>query len=165
MSRTLYDVPGPRTRRNAAVVGVVVTIALLLLAYRYVYRPLATAGQFSAAKWGSIVDPSDPNFPLLWRRFGVGLRNTLLAAVLAVAASLLLGSGLAGLRLQLRAFGQRRYRHLGAPLAPAARAATWLLNAVTRVFVETFRGLPVVIAIFFAARTLPQFGLDFGDLG
>ncbi len=39
------------------------------------------------------------------------------------------------------------------------------LNAVTRLFVEFFRGLPVLITIFFVARALPDLlGVDFDTL-
>ena len=161
---TLYDVPGPRARRRATVLSGLVALVLLAAGYLLIYRPLAAQGQFTAAKWGSLVDPSNPNFVLLWKRLGVGLRNTLAAAGLAVVASLLLGTGLAVLRTRLRAQRQRRYPRLGATLAPVARGLTVLLDWLARAGVETIRGLPVVIAIFFVARSLPQFGLPLGDL-
>jgi glutamate transport system permease protein len=44
------------------------------------------------------------------------------------------------------------------------RVVTVMLNAITRVFVEFFRGLPVVITIYFVARGLPDFGVDFDTL-
>ena len=44
------------------------------------------------------------------------------------------------------------------------RAVTVVLNAITRIFVEFFRGLPVVITIYFVARALPEFGVDFETL-
>jgi glutamate transport system permease protein len=161
---TLYDAPGPRARRRALILSGLVALVLIAGGYLLIYRPLAAQGQFTAAKWGSIVDPSDPNFVLLWKRFGVGLRNTISAAGLAVAASLLLGTGLAVLRTLLRAERRRRYPRLGVRLAPVARGLAWSLDWLTRVCVETVRGLPVVIAIFFVARGLPQFGLPLGDL-
>jgi len=161
---TLYDVPGPRARRRATVLSGLVALVLLAAGYLLIYRPLAAQGQFTAAKWGSLVDPSNPNFVLLWKRLGVGLRNTVAAAGLAVVASLLLGTGLAVLRTRLRAQRQRRYPRLGATLAPVARGLTVLLDWLARAGVETIRGLPVVIAIFFVARSLPQFGLPLGDL-
>ena len=58
-----------------------------------------------------------------------------------LSSTLLFGTGLAMLRVQLAELRTRRQFGV-APLA-------WLLTAVTRVFVEWFRGAPVVITIFF----------------
>jgi glutamate transport system permease protein len=157
MSQTvLYDAPGPRTRRITIVVSVAAGLLLLFVGYRYAYRPLAAEGEFSAEKWGPLVDPNHELFGLVWSRIADGLKATLLAAVFAILASLLFGTGLAMLRVQLAELRTRRQFGV-APLA-------WLLTAVTRVFVEWFRGAPVVITIFFVWRVLPTFGLRPPDL-
>ncbi len=160
----LYDVAGPRGRRISLAVAAAVTLVLIAGLYLLVYRPLEQHGQFAATKWSAIVDPADPNFPLLWRRFGLGLRNTAVAAGLAVASSLVAGTGLGVLRLWLQSLRRHQFSGLGPAGAQLARSASWLLNGLTRFFIEVFRGLPVVITIFFVARGLPEFGADLPTL-
>jgi glutamate transport system permease protein len=164
MSRALYDPPGPRTRRIWSAVAAGVSLALVAGAYVLVYRPLAEHGQFALAKWGPIIDPHNQYFGLLWERFGLGVRNTLVAAAVAIVTSLLFGTALAVLRLQLQTYARRRYPSRPAVSAVVARGVARLLNGVTRFFIEIFRGLPVVITIFFVARGLPEAGLHLDDL-
>ena len=45
----------------------------------------------------------------------------------------------------------------------AARAEPSASSAITRVCVEVFRGLPVVITIFFVGSRLPAFGMTFDN--
>jgi len=160
----LYDIPGPRTRRITAVVSVLAGLLLVWVGYRFVYQPLADAGQLSMEKWGPLIDPNHELFPPVWRRLGQGLRATLLAAVFAILFSLLFGTLLAVIRMQLHALRQRRFPGLSAPMAWGLRGTTLGLNVITRVFVEVFRGAPVVITIFFVWRVLPQLGLRPPDL-
>ncbi|MPZ27580.1 MAG: ABC transporter permease subunit [Micromonosporaceae bacterium] len=160
----LYDVPGPRARRVTTIVSLLAGLALLVGAYFLVYRPLADAGELSMDKWGPLIDPGNELFGQVWRRLGDGLRATLLAAVFAIVFSLLVGTLLAVLRLQLRQLRTRRYAGLSRPLALAARGLGTGLGWLTRVFVEVFRGAPVVITIFFVWRVLPELGLRPPDL-
>ncbi|HEY8472634.1 MAG TPA: amino acid ABC transporter permease [Natronosporangium sp.] len=155
----LYDAPGPRTRRITTIVSVVVGIVLVFVGYWFVYRPLAENGEFTMEKWGPLIDPNDENMPIVWRRLGEGLRATLLAAAFAIVASLLFGTFLAVLRVQLTHLRARRFTGLATPLAWLARGLSWVLTAISRLFVEVFRGAPVVITIFFVWRVLPEFGL------
>lgn len=155
----LYDAPGPRTRRITALVSVVIGIVLLLAAYWFVYRPLDEHGEFTMEKWGPLVDPNDESMPIVWRRLAEGLRATLLAAAFAIVCSLLFGTFLAVLRVQLAHLRRRRLVGLGRPLGLAIRGLSAVLTAVSRLFVEVFRGAPVVITIFFVWRVLPEFGL------
>jgi glutamate transport system permease protein len=158
----LYDAPGPRARRTTLIVSVVVFLGLAGAAYLVVYLPLAERGQFTMDKWGPLVDPTNEYFPQVWRRLWQGLLATFQAAGLAVLASLVCGTLLAVLRMQLRALTRRRFTGLAAPLAVLLRALSWFLNVVTRFCVEVFRGTPVVITIFFVWRGFPALGLDFG---
>lgn len=137
----LYDAPGPRTRRRVAVVGVLVGILLLGVLGLVVAR-LNASGQFTATKWGPLVDPSTDEFAAVWNLIGQGLFNSLVAAALAMLFSLVLGTALAVSRLT---------------------SATWYRWAIVGV-IELLRGIPVVIAIFFAARVLPEFGIDLPTL-
>ncbi|TDB75273.1 amino acid ABC transporter permease [Micromonospora sp. KC723] len=160
----LYDVPGPRQRRITLISSIVATVVLIVGAYFLIYRPLDEKGQFSMELWGPLVDPSNENFPLVWERIGLGLKNTLTAAALAIAASLVIGTLLALLRIQLKSLTRRRFTGMAAPAAYLLRGLSLLLSAVTRVCVEVFRGLPVVITIFFVARGFPEFGITFDTL-
>ncbi|SCL50850.1 amino acid ABC transporter membrane protein 2, PAAT family [Micromonospora citrea] len=160
----LYDVPGPRQRRITLVSSVVATVLLLAGAYFLIYKPLDAKGQFSMELWGPLVDPSNESFSLVWDRIGLGLKNTLTAAVLAIVASLVVGTLLAVLRIQLKSLTRRRFTGLATPVSYLLRGLSTLLSAVTRVCVEIFRGLPVVITIFFVARGFPEFGVTFDNL-
>lgn len=137
----LYDALGPRGRRQVAV-GTAVTVVLILLAAAVVVRRLAAAGQFESTLWAPVLDPRHPTFPALWRFLGGGLARTLQAAALAVVISLVLGTLLAALRVT------------------AARWYRWLVVGA----IELLRGTPVVLAIFFAARVLPDVGLGLSEL-
>ncbi|GGN53188.1 glutamate ABC transporter permease [Actinoplanes lobatus] len=164
MSSVLYDVPGPRQRRLTLILSVAATILVLTGAYYLIYLPLDEKGQFSMELWGPLVDPSNENFVLVWERIWVGIKNTLAAAALAIVASLIIGTLLAVLRLQLKSLAGNRYAGLSAPVAYLLRGLGSGLAVLTRVCVEVFRGLPVVITIFFVARGLPEFGITLETL-
>jgi glutamate transport system permease protein len=160
----LYDAPGPRARRVTLVVSVLAVIALVALAYFLVYRPLDEQGQFSMELWGPLIDPDNEVFSQVWARLREGFVATLTAAGLAIVSSLVFGTALAVLRIQLKSLARRRFVGLAAPAAIALRALSWFLTIVSRLFVEVFRGLPVVITIFFVASALPELGVDLGDI-
>jgi glutamate transport system permease protein len=133
----LYDALGRRGRARVRVGTVLVlTVALVMLAL--VGNRLADQGQFEWAKWSPLIDPRDPSFAPLWKLLGRGLLYTLQAALLAIAISLLAGTAIAITR-----FG----------------AAPWYRWAIVTE-VELLRGVPVVLAIFFSWKVLPQWGLD-----
>jgi glutamate transport system permease protein len=157
----LYDAPGPRTKRVSRFAGAIATLVVLAGAYQFVYRPLSDQGQLSATLWAPLIDPTNENFALVWNRIGHGAANTLLAAALSIGAALVFGTALAVFRLQLKALRKRRFG--GTVTALPLRATSWLLDAVTRAFVQVFRGLPVVLTIFFAGRGLPELGLSFDN--
>lgn len=140
-SQVLYDAPGPRARRRAAVGSVVATL-LLAAGIAYVLWRLEEGGQLTYAKWGPIIDPNNEVFDQVWRLLGRGLRATLTAAVLAIAFSLVLGTLLGVARMLLGRVGR-----------------TPLVGVM-----EVLRGLPVVISIYFASRVLPDIGLDLSGL-
>ncbi|MFC7545481.1 amino acid ABC transporter permease [Plantactinospora sp. GCM10030261] len=160
----LYDVPGPRQRRITLISSVVAGVLLLLGAYFLIYKPLDEKDQFSMELWGPLIDPGNENFSLVWERIGLGLKNTLTAAVFAIIASLVIGTLLAVLRIQLKSLTRRRFTGLATPVSYLLRGLSWTLSVVSRVCVEVFRGLPVVITIFFVARGFPEFGITFSTL-
>lgn len=133
----LYETPGPRAQRRSRLWSIAVSTVLALVLAWVIVR-LALAGQFTVDKWGPIIDPTDGTFPPLWRLMGLALLNTLTAAALAMAFSLVVGTALALTRI----IGAAWYR--------------WIVVGA----VELLRGVPVVIAIFFAYRVLPEIGLD-----
>jgi glutamate transport system permease protein len=160
----LYDAPGPRARLVTLIGSVIAAIGVAAFVYFFVYQPLDSRGQFTMEKWGPLIDPSSEIFPLVWARLRDGFIATLIAAGLAIVAALTVGTALAMLRIQLKALRLRRFVGLSAPAATALRALSWVLNAVTRFCVEFFRGIPVVITIFFVASALPDLGLDLGNV-
>ncbi|RCW44024.1 amino acid ABC transporter membrane protein 2 (PAAT family) [Halopolyspora algeriensis] len=133
----LYEAPGPRAKRRARYTSIVVGVALLGIA-AWAVAQLAAAGQFTMNKWGPLVDPSHEYFAALWNILGQGLVNTLQAAALSIALSLVIGTAMALTRIT---------------------SAPWYRWAVVGV-IELLRGIPVVIAIFFAARVLPELGIE-----
>ncbi|MDQ3824546.1 MAG: amino acid ABC transporter permease [Actinomycetota bacterium] len=138
MSTTvLFDRPGPRTRRRIMVGSVVTGLALGMLAILVLVR-LAAGGQLTEEKWGPVVNPANPSFVALWVNLGLALLHNIEAAVLAMVFSMLLGTVLALTRIRLPRWGR------------------WAVVAP----MEFFRGLPVVIAIFFASRILPELGVS-----
>ncbi len=137
----LYDAPGPRARRRS-LIGTVIAGLLLLGVIGLVVKRLADQGQFDVELWAPLIDPNDENFPAVWRLIRTGLTATLVAAALAIALSLVLGTLIGTARMMLG-------RVLRIPLIG---------------FVELFRGLPVVITIFFVWQVLPEVGVDVSPL-
>ncbi len=137
----LYDVPGPQARRRALIGTVIATLAILVVVGIALKR-LADNGQFSMELWGPLINPGDENFAAVWRLLGKGLVSTLVAAGLAIVFSLVIGTVLGSVRLLV---------------SPMARVP--LIG-----FIELFRGLPVVITIFYVWQVLPDLGVNVGPL-
>jgi glutamate transport system permease protein len=137
MTSVLYDAPGPKARTRTLISSIVAGVIVLGVVVFVIVR-LANQGQFTAAKWGPLLDPTNGDFGPVWNLFGQALVATLSAAGLTLVFSLVIGTLLAVTRVT----ANRYYR--------------WLVVGV----IEFLRGVPVVIAIFFAARVLPQVGID-----
>jgi glutamate transport system permease protein len=137
----LYDAPGPRARRRA-LVGTIVAGLVLLGVAGLVVKRLADEGQFDMELWGPLIDPSNESFPAVWSLLRRGLVATVVAAVLAIMLSLILGTFIGTARMMLGRRGR-------IPIVG---------------FIELFRGLPVVITIFFVWQVLPEVGIDVGPL-
>jgi glutamate transport system permease protein len=133
----LYDRPGPRTRRRIIAGSIAVSLVLVAVMIAGLVR-LAAQGKLSEEKWGPVVNPANPFFVDLWVNLGLALLHNVEAAILAMAFSLILGTLLALTRISLPRWGR------------------WTVVLP----IEFFRGLPVVVAIFFAARVLPELGVD-----
>lgn len=137
----LYEAPGPVAKRRSLLASLAIG-ALLLAVVAWVLVQLGAQGQLTAEKWGPLIDPTNDTFGPLWSLLGQGLLATLVAAALAMAFSLVIGTLLAITRLV---------------------SAPWYRWAVVGV-IELLRGVPVVIAIFFASRVLPSFGIDLSTM-
>jgi glutamate transport system permease protein len=161
---TLYDAPGPRARRVTLISSIVIGLLVAVGAYFLVYKPLDARGEFGMDKWGPLIDPSNDNFDLLWQRIWDGFQATIIAASLAVLGSLVFGMLLGVARVQLKQLSRRRYVGIAPPLAMLLRILTRALDIISRVFVEVFRGLPVVITIVFVWLGLPAMGVELGEL-
>lgn len=136
-ANVLYDRLGPRARRRALIFNILATIALLGVAWIVGVR-LAANGQFTADRWSPLFNPADAVFGQVWALLSEGIGRTLLGAALAIVFSLVIGTLLAVSRI----------------------TAGKLWRTVIVAFVELFRGAPVVLMIYFAARVLPGYGFD-----
>jgi glutamate transport system permease protein len=137
----LYDAPGPRARRRAAISGALATLVVLGLTGLVVIR-LADRGQFAGKLWGPVLNPSDEDFQLVWNLLGKGVLATLSAATLAIGFSLIIGVVVGVTRMML------------------GRQARTPVVAL----IELLRGLPVVITIYFASRVLPEVGVSLSGM-
>lgn len=137
----LYDAPGPRSKRRILIGSIIAGLALIGVIALVIAR-LDKQGQFEKDKWAPLIDPSNEFFNPMWKLMGEALQNTLQAAVLAMVFSLVIGTLLAVSRIT---------------------AARWYRWGVVGL-IELLRGVPVVIAIFFAARVLPEAGVDLSTL-
>ena len=134
MSSVLYDVAGPRARRRNLIGGIIGTVVILAIIAVAVVR-LAGNGQFERDKWAPFIEE-----PALWERiFQALVLGTLQAAAWALLLSLILGTLLAAGRLS----------H-----APVLR-----IPAVA--IIEFFRGVPLLLLIFFFFLGFPlAFGIN-----
>jgi glutamate transport system permease protein len=144
MSSVLYDAPGPRARRRA-MLGSIIGGAFVLLVLVLVYRQLDERGQWEAERWQVFTDPpmgqtaDDVWNSLLVTGLGATAKAAGVAALLAAVSGVILSIG------------------------RMARPA--LIRLPTTVVIEFFRGLPVVLMMFFGviAIGLPIFwGVVFG---
>ncbi|MFF0424600.1 amino acid ABC transporter permease [Streptomyces sp. NPDC004520] len=126
----LYDVPGPRARRRNVLWSLLFLIALAAVVW-WVVASLADKGQLDWAKWAPFF--TDPR---VWETYLLpALKNTVIAAALAMVIALPLGALLGILRLS----DHRAVR------------------AVSGTVVEFFRAIPVLILMLFANAAYSQF--------
>lgn len=127
----LADELGPRARRRVLVASIVAT-GLLALVVFVAIRRLQAQGQLEAALWETFTKWPE------WRFLLQGLLETIRVASVAMLCSVAIGVVLALGRL----------------------AQTRFVRALFTTWVEFFRGLPVVLLIFFSFLALPRYGLD-----
>lgn len=129
-SSVLFDAPGPRALARHRMLAVVMGL-LLAAAIGWVLWTFWKRDQLTADRWGWVVTAS------AWTDYLLpGLRDTLVAATLAVVIAMVLALVLAMARMS--------------DLAPVRWAAT--------VFVEFFRAVPVLIMMIFTFYSLVGLG-------
>jgi glutamate transport system permease protein len=128
----LGDALGPRGRRTTRILTAISAVAIVAFVVIALMR-LADKGQLSEAKWEPFTTWSIQKF------FLEGMWITIQVSLIAMAGAMVLGTFLALARL----------------------ARTGPIRWITTLIVEFFRGLPLVLLIFFCALGLPSYGLDF----
>lgn len=128
----LYDVLGPKGRRNVRI-GTGLGVVAVALIVGWVLWKLDSSNQLEAERWSILVD-TESGVP---QSLGRALLNTLRAAAVAMVLSMLLGAILAAGRLS-------DHRWVRAPV---------------NVIVQFFRGIPLLLLIFFVFLGLPQLGV------
>ncbi len=125
------DALGPRGRRLTLVFSIVSAVLLAAATVVAVTR-LADRGQLDAERWEPFTQ-----WPVI-RFFLLGLVTTLKVAAIAMAGAMVVGALMALARLS------------------RTRPVRWLAAA----YVEFFRGVPLVLLVFFAYLGLPRYGID-----
>jgi glutamate transport system permease protein len=128
----LYDAVGPRGRRRI-MLGSILGALLIAAIVAVVLLRLADKGQLEAERWEVLT-----NGDVQRRLFVDGLVGTLKAAGVAILLSLVVGVVLAMGRVS---------------------RSRWLRGVITA-WVEFFRGLPLLLLIFFLFLGGPQLGID-----
>ncbi len=127
----LGDALGPKGRRQTRILTAVSAVLIAGCVAVAVSR-LADKGQLDADRWRPFSQWPIQKF------FLEGLQTTVEVSLVSMIGAMALGAILALARLSL------------------TRAVRW----VTTVFVEFFRGLPLVLLIFFCALGLPAYGVN-----
>lgn len=125
------DELGPRGRRRVLIGSVVAAVAVVALVV-VALRRFAARGQLDAELWSILADPGVVRFLL------GGLVNTLKAAAGGMVGAVAIGAVMALGRLS---------RH---------KPIRWLAG----LYVEFFRGFPLLLLILFSAFGLPRLGID-----
>jgi len=123
----LYDHPGPRARARNRILTVAFGVLLLALLY-WIYSKFDEKGQWAAALWKPFTQGST------WTGYILpGLKNTLAAAIVAMALSLAFGVIFAVGRL----------------------SDHWWLRIPSGMVVEFFRAVPLLLMMFFIFFGIP----------
>jgi glutamate transport system permease protein len=124
------DALGPRGRRTTRIVSAVSAVALVAVVGLALSR-LSDKGQLDAAKWRPFTQWSVMKF------FLIGLRTTIEVALVSMVGAMAIGAVMALARLS------------------RTRPVRWVAVA----YIEFFRGVPLVLLIFFCALGLPRYGV------
>ena len=127
---TMYDALGPEGARRVRRASIIGAIAVAAVVGVGLYQ-LYTHGQLSPRLWSVLLD-RDLMRGLLW-----GLEHTVLCAAVSIVLSIGFGMVLTTLRI----------------------SDNRLLRGFAQVWVEIFRGLPLLLLIFFIFLGAPRFGI------
>lgn len=127
----LGDALGPRGRRQTRILTAISAAVIVGFIFVALTR-LADKGQLDSAKWEPFTQWPVQKFFLL------GLKTTVEVSLVSMVGAMV----------------------LGAILALARLSQTAVVRWITTLFVEFFRGLPLVLLIFFCALGLPSYGLN-----
>jgi glutamate transport system permease protein len=130
MTSVLYDAPGPRAKRRNLLLTLVFFLALAALVW-WVLQTLADKDQLEWAKWEPFFTDARAWSTYLWP----GLKNTLIAAALAMVIAL----------------------PLGAVFGIARLSDHWWVRGLGGTVVEFFRAIPVLILMLFANAAYSEF--------
>ncbi|MFI1105094.1 amino acid ABC transporter permease [Streptomyces melanogenes] len=129
-SSALYDAPGPRAKRHNVLLTVVFLVALAALIW-WVVRSLDDKNQLEWVKWRPFFTDSRA-----WQTYLLpGLKNTLIAASLAMVIAL----------------------PLGALFGIARLSDHWWVRGAAGTVVEFFRAIPVLILMLFANAAYAEY--------
>lgn len=129
-SKLLFDVQGPRNRRQMNVLTAFVFLVLFAFAVMAVVQ-LHANGALEAARWWSVLEPAVSTY--LLGGLGLSLFSGLVAGVLAAP--------------------------LGVALTIARLAKSRVLSTLAHWWTELTRAVPVLLVIYFVQLLLPAFGL------
>ena len=127
----LGDVLGPRGRRQTRILTAISAAVILGFIFLALTR-LSDKGQLDKSKWEPFTQWAVQKF------FLEGLKTTVEVSLVSMAGAMV----------------------MGAILALARLSQTVAIRWITTLFVEFFRGLPLVLLIFFCALGLPSYGLN-----
>lgn len=131
MSMVLYDTPGPKARRRSLILTVVSILLFVLLA-GWMFITLSRAGMLKPELWTVLFQPD------LAGLLGTGLLATFKVAVTAMLLSIVVGT----------------------VIAAASLTKSQLLRGLLRGWIEVFRGLPLLLLIFFLYLGGPAVGIE-----
>lgn len=131
MKSALFDEPGPKALYRHRLAAALSGLVLLAI-FVWIVRSLAAAGQLDPGRWAPLA-----NTQLLALLFK-GLLATFEVSAVAMVFSVIGGAGLA------------------AGLLSRSRTVRWLLRG----WIELFRGLPLLLLIFFIYLGGPALGVD-----
>jgi glutamate transport system permease protein len=131
MTMPLYDQPGPKARRRWRRLSFFFAIVMVLIS-AWIVMKLAAAEMLGWQQWSVLSNPELITLLL------TGLVATFKVAAVSLALSLV----------------------FGALLAAGMLATSRVLNGLLRLWIEIFRGLPLLLLIFFLYLGGPAVGID-----
>jgi glutamate transport system permease protein len=126
----MYDVLGPQGQRKVRNATWIGAVVVAILVALGLYQ-LGSHGQLSPDLWSVLLDRD------LMRSVLKGLLATIQVAIVSIVLSVVFGMILAAMRL----------------------SDNMILRGIVRVWVEIFRGLPLLVLIFFIFLGAPQLGI------